>query len=445
MNAPTLALLLAALPAAAQLLPQAGQEGAPALPTDAPLPSIPGFPRPSAIITEDGDASQLPSSYGAHRAFPNRPDQSAMRLENGAHATLHNPHILKQGDSSDLRESLTQGLNAALAAYTGSWCRLRGGFITTRAEGAAALYAGGDDTQLLADGTALSTWEACSPGIIANHEARVTGYGITISTQGEASPALLAHSWASLQLADCRIITTKHESPALETDADASLRAADLRALQSPCCRIGSGARISITQGLLRGGSPAAIHLRSAPTDGDEGEPARLDLQHCRIDATAGATFRVNNISAHILLDSCTATGSGRLLLLDVSPGTEGAANANGGQAILHATDSQLGGDIRVGVLSSASITLGSGTRWQGTAEGNIHLSLRKGAQWQLRGASRIRALDFGGDSVQEGLRRVESGGFDISYDAAASPALEGGTYTLPGGGTLHPAKPAAK
>ncbi len=458
------ALLLAALPlctplpAAAQFIPLDEQEATldddaiipgPEEPDDGPAPAeapplhaaAAPLPLPAAIITANGDDSRFAALYAAHRAFPSMPDQSAMRLLNGARVSLHNPHILKRGGSSSIRSTLSSGLNAALSADSGSWCSITQGFITTRAHGAAALFAGGDNTRLVLEGTGLSTWQPWSPGIIANNEAEVTGYGLTISTQGEESPALLTRSWAGLQLNNCRIITTNHASPALDTNADANLRDIDFCCLRSGCLRLGSGTRVSIARGQLRGNYPAAIHLRSALTDGVEGEPASLRLRHSTVMADAGSVFLVTNVSAELHLEGVTASGNGMQLLL-VRQGTEGQANANSAEARLHATASRLSGDIGTDAASRADITLDNGTTWSGSARGNIALSLQAGALWNLSGNSSISSLDFGGSSVQAGLRRIRANGFTLFYKADSTPALGGKSYELPGGGQLCPAAP---
>ncbi len=445
MKLPTAALLLFALPAAAQFIPLDEQEGSPddsdilSAPVSGPS-GMPGFggtpaPHPSALLTADGEASQLPCLYGAHRAFPSRPDQSAMWLTNGAHVTLDNPHILKQGDSTCPQQGLLQGLNAALATYSASWCQLRGGFITTRALGAAALFAGGEDSRLMLDGTGLSTWGASSPGIIARHESTVSGYGITISTQGEASPALLIDSHSNLELANCRIMTTNDASPALDAKADVTLRQVDFLARQSPCCRLGDGARVDIARGRLQGSAPAAIDLGGSAPGSDNAAPARLNLHQCTVRAESGAVFRIRDEGVQLTLHAVTASGSDNILLQ-----TEGNEQASDGQATVQASACCLSGDIRAGGPCPAMVTLGSGTVWNGAAQGSVHLSLLAGARWTLGGDSRVSSLDFGGAPVEEGLKRIHSKGCDILYDAAASPQCGGRSYALPGGGTLRPA-----
>jgi hypothetical protein len=154
---------------------------------------------------------------------------------------------------------------------------------------------------------------------------------------------------------------------------------------------------------------------------------------------TSGPLFYVTNSTGTITLRGVTVSEASGVLL-SAAAGSWGTSGSNGGQATLIADGETLAGNVTADSISSATVKLTNASTLTGTLT-NASLSLDSTSSWVVTGDSTLVSLS-GAVISGSSITNITGNGHTVTYDASdsANSALNGGTYTLAGGGTLKPA-----
>ena len=395
---------------------------------------------PPPLSSVNGDNTQMLVQSQDQQSSTKEANQSLLCVSNAGRASYDNLRLKKEGNISSSK-LISKGVNAAIQTITGGHLQIDGGFITTKAVGATALYAKGGNTQVLLDGVGFSTWQSQSTGLYFAQGAQGMAYKCTVCTQGLMSPAIKSGNWTGLKLWNLRVLTTNEASPAIQSSGSVMLQNSVLSAQQSPCIIMEAQGELRAKEcKLSTGGNIACLLLRSTQRGGAEGAPINASLKQITLDSAEAPYLMVTNTPATLSLKGVLCSGQSTSLL-QARGYIWGEPNYNGAQVTLTASGCQLRGDIGVDGLSQAQITFTDGTQFTGTlgGAGSIHLSLQTGTQLTLTADAYVTQLDFSGSTLEDGLKGIQSGGFTLYYKADYCPELGGKTYELQGGGKLTP------
>lgn len=158
---------------------------------------------------------------------------------------------------------------------------------------------------------------------------------------------------------------------------------------------------------------------------------------------TSGPLFYVTNSTGTITLKGVTVSEASGVLL-SAAAGSWGTSGSNGGNATLIADGESLAGNVTADAISTAAIQLTNGSTLSGALT-NASISLAATSSWSVTGDSTVVALS-GAVVSGSSVTNITGNGHTVTYDAtnSANSALNGGTYTLAGGGTLKPASSSA-
>jgi hypothetical protein len=175
-----------------------------------------------------------------------------------------------------------------------------------------------------------------------------------------------------------------------------------------------------------------------------EGTKGTFNMTGGSLTAAVGPLLNVTNSTGIFNLKGVALTaGSG--VLINAAADSWGTSGSNGGTVVLTADAQTLAGNVTADSISSVSLTLKNNSALKGTINANhkakaANLTLDASSSWNVTGDSAITALVDADGISGASLTNITGNGFTVTYDASASTALNGKTYTLAGGGTLKPA-----
>lgn len=330
---------------------------------------------------------------GSHDSF--FADEVAVLVSGGALQSTE-LHINKTGDSENISEALSYGLNAAVAVLDIGSAVLADALISTNGLGAVGVFCTGDGTTAALNGGMVATASDASPAIAALSGATVTLDGTELLADSIDSPCLLARVGGHIQATGVR--GSASESLFLALDNATT----DL----ANCTLIGSGAHLTGASKLTAEGGALTGKL------GD-------------------ALFTIEKGAATVLLTGVT-----------LNPPEKGALlRLISGSLSLTGSYQALAGEIRCEEGTELSLSLQNNSSYTGSlstdARMYIHLSLDATSRWFVTGDSYIEALT----NADETFQNIESNGFTIYYNSenTANAWLQSKPYALPGGGYLSP------
>ena len=322
-------------------------------------------------------------------------DEVAVLISSGALEST-GLQIDKTGDTENLKEALSYGLNAAVHVRDAGIATLTDALLTTNGLGAAGVFCTGDGSSATLSGGLLSTAGEASPAIAALDGAAVQLQDTELLTDSLQSPCLLARGGARIEAAGIR--ANASESGLLELE-DASLTLDN-------CTLSGAGARLSGTASLTATGGSLTC-------------------------GTADALFTLTDGEASVSLTGVALTRSGGGALLSVLSG----------RLSLLCDYQALEGELSVADGATLSVTLQNNSTFTGSVSADermrLSLSLDATSRWFVTGDSYIEALS----DADATLQNIESNGFTIYYNSEneANAWLGSKPYALPGGGYLSP------
>ena len=333
-----------------------------------------------------------------------------------------------------------------MAAMGGSKLVIEGGTFTSDARGANGFFASGKGSEVTVSDATFSSSRNSSRGLDATYGGKVTGNRLTLKTQGAHCAALATDRGEGFIIANsCKGETHGEGSPCVYSTGDITLNDCQFIAYGSEAGVIEGKNSITLNNSVIEGKLKCGVMLYQS-FSGDAGVGTSvLKVTDSTIKATVGPMFYITNTRSKVFLKNATLEfTSGKLIRAQAD--RWGRSGRNGGNVEFHATKQKLVGSISADAISTitlkldADVTLESAINEDGKAKA-VNLSLLKNSTWNVTADSHLTALDFGEAAAADAVQRIQSNGHSVTYEAEASPALEGKTYDLPGGGKLAPAE----
>lgn len=157
-------------------------------------------------------------------------DENAALISSGANVTFDNVTVSRESqESTGGNDASFYGVGAAVLATDGT-AYVKGGSITTNANGGTGLFAYGDGTIYAAD-TDIKTEQGTSGGVHAAGGGTLYGWDLNVETNGESSAAIRSDRGGGTMVLDGGTYTSNGlGSPAIYSTADIAVNNATLTA-----------------------------------------------------------------------------------------------------------------------------------------------------------------------------------------------------------------------
>ncbi|MBA4347256.1 MAG: hypothetical protein C0413_00160 [Clostridiales bacterium] len=348
----------------------------------------------AGAYTITADTSESKKTY-----YSEQPDENALRVENGAIASVNDARVEKRaGDAASLENVLQYGLNAAVLTRANAQLLLINTEVISNALGAGGVNAYGGRVQL--ENSVVRATGASAYALCASSGGDIRAKETSLSTQGAASPALIAGLHGQLYLEGGMAATGGERSPVIASSGSVSATGATLRANNAEAILIDGGS-VTLTDCAVSGHmpdsavagtllSPYCVALYQSRTNG---LLSAFSMTRGALSTLTSDLFFVTNTGASIYLEGVSLTlGDGRALLrVTGNDGINGWGKAgnNGADCALIAKDQQLSGDVVVDELSSVSLTLRGSSAFTGTVNAAntaraAKVTLEDGTSWSL-------------------------------------------------------------
>lgn len=412
----------------------------------APNGQAPGGNTTSASVTYAGAVTQAGGSVSktGETITASMQDESGVLASGSADVSLANVAVTTTGNSSSTDNSSFYGLNAGVLATDGSKIAMTGGSITTSGTGANGAFATGSTSSLALDGVTITATGAAAHGVMATQGATITAKDLTVSTAStNAAPIATDRGGGTITVTRGTYTAAGKDSPALYSTGVLNVTGATLKATGAEAAVIEGSNSITLTDSSLSttlAGKWGVMIYQSMSGDasGANGQFTMTGGSLTDTDPT-GPLFYVTNSTGTITLKGVTVSDASGVLL-SAAAGSWGTSGSNGGHATLVADGQTLSGNVMADAASSATVKLTNGSTLSGTLF-NASISLDPSSAWTVTGDSTLVSLS-GAVISGSSITNITGNGHTVTYDAANSTnsALNSGTYTLAGGGTLKPA-----
>ena len=390
--------------------------GGPDSPQGGPENGAPGAGGPG------GGAQSAPTSYSSVKEFTSDTeetgqsyisegtDESAVLVSNGANVTLKDFTVNRTSEDSKGGDSSSfYGVGASILATDGT-VDLKGGTITSDADGAAGAFAYDKGTVNISD-TAITTTGNAAGGIHAAGGGTVNAENLIVHTSGESSAAIRSdRGGGTMRVKGGSYTSSGIGSPAVYCTADIEVNDAKLTAENSEAVCIKGLNSLSLTGCDLSGHIQeneqndcdwTVILYQSMSGDADVGE-ATFSAEGGSITAKTGDMFYITNTDCEITLKDVAFTLANDVFLRvegNSSSRGWGTEGANGGDVTLTADSQEFTGNILVDEISSLALTMKNGTSYEGAinpdgAGGTVDVTLDDDSTWTLTGDSYITSFD---------------------------------------------------
>ena len=317
-------------------------------------------------------------------------DENALLINTKEAVTIAQPTINKTGSSSGGDNCSFYGVNAALLVKGGSTTTIKGGTITSDADGANGVfsYGGngghnggeGDGTTVIVEDTKITTTGGGSGGIMTTGGGVMKAKNLTINTSGRSSAPIRTDRGGGVVTVDGGSYTSNGlGSPVIYSTADVTVSNATLTSNMSEGVCIEGKNSITLNNCEMtvsnthRNGHAqfldAIMIYQSFSGDADSGN-SHFTMNGGSLTNKQGHLFHVTNTNAIISLNNVKLVNEDpeKVLLSVCADGWQGAGN----KATVNASRQQLEGTILVGSDSELTLTLADGSTFNGSINGNI-------------------------------------------------------------------------
>lgn len=369
-------------------------------------------------------------------------DTSVVLVRNAADLTLSSSTLTKTGDTSSADKSNFNGQNA-ICLVNNSTATLSQLTLSSDADGANAVFATGKNAKITADHLTIHTKQNSSRGLDATYGGTILASDVVIETQGAHCAALATdRGEGTVTVTRGSLQTSGEGSPCIYSTGSITAIDSQGKASGSEIAVVEGKNSIHLENTSLTGSVQHGVMLyQSFSGDAGTGTASFTARNSSLTNLSDGPMFYVTNTQASVQLENTVLASSGRTLI-EVTSGRWGKSGANGGDFTFTAAQQQLTGDITANALSTIALELQAGSQWTGALDPqhtakSITLSLAKTAAWSLTADSWVTCLQ----DADTSFANIQSNGHTLYYDSSRSPALQGKTYSLSGGGQLVPAE----
>lgn len=357
----------------------------------------------TSAYTIDKDTTEADKTYTSENA-----DENALRVENGAKATLNHITVTKTaGESSNTGNSDFYGMNAGILVRDGAAATIQNATINTSVAGGNGVFCYGSGTTLTISDSKIRTTKNNSGGIETAGGGTTKATNLDIDTKGNSAAAIRSdRGGGTVTVQGGTYVTNGTGSPAVYSTADITVSKAQLTANSSEAIVIEGKNSVTLNDCIVTGamsgtygtGNAAEnIHnvmiYQSMSGDAAEGE-GKFAMTGGKLIAKAGDMFYVTNTNCTIDLTNVELTlANDTLLRVAGNDGSNGwgTAGSNGGTATMTASKQTLSGKIVVDKISALTLTLKDNSTFTGTINpdgqaGTVKLTLESGSTWNLTG-----------------------------------------------------------
>lgn len=367
-------------------------------------------------------------------------DESAVLVRNGGSLSLTKGMLSKTGDAVSADASNFSGANAVLLAAD-SKATLDNVLLTSDADGANAVFATGEQAKIRAQHLRIHTKKDSSRGLDATYGGTIEAADVDITTEGAHCAALATdRGEGTVTVHDGTFQTSGAGSPNVYSTGRISVYDSQGQARGSEIAVVEGKNSIYFENVHLSGAKDHGIMLyQSFSGDAGIGEAQFTAKDSGLTNLSDGPFFFVTNTKAIATLENNELETKGDTLV-KVAASRWGKTGANGGDFTLKAKHQHLSGKIVADSISEVTLDLGDGAAYVGAFNTEnsakaANLSLTKKASLMLTADAYVTAFS----DARTDFQNIKSRGHNLYYDAAASTALGGKTYELPGGGKLLP------
>ncbi|MBR3151115.1 MAG: hypothetical protein IKF18_08995 [Erysipelotrichaceae bacterium] len=337
----------------------------------------------SAEITSS--ASESGKTYSSSAA-----DESALLISTSGDVTVSDMTVTKTGDSDGGDSCNFYGLNAAVLVKDGANVTIEGGTVESSADGANGIFcyggnggqngASGDGTTLTIRNTKITTTGDGSGGIMTTGGGITYAYDLEVETSGRSSAAIRTDRGGGTVVVDGGTYTSNGlGSPAIYSTAEITVSNATLVSnLSEGVCIEGKNSITLIDCDLTANNTKTngnatfldtIMIYQSMSGDADSGTSS-FTMEGGSLTSRSGHVFHVTNTNAVITLKNVTINNEDddNILLSVCDDGWSGASNI----ATLNASEQQLSGAVLVGEGSTLTLSLSSGSSFEGCISGTV-------------------------------------------------------------------------
>lgn len=297
----------------------------------------------TSAYTIDKDTTEADKTYTSENA-----DENALRVENGAKATLNHITVTKTaGESSNTGNSDFYGMNAGILVRDGAMATIQNATINTSVAGGNGVFCYGSGTTLTISDSKIRTTKNNSGGIETAGGGTTNATNLDIDTKGNSAAAIRSdRGGGTVTVQGGTYVTNGTGSPAVYSTADITVSKAQLTANSSEAIVIEGKNSVTLNDCTVTGamsgtygtGNAAEnIHnvmiYQSMSGDAAEGE-GKFAMTGGKLIAKAGDMFYVTNTNCTIDLTNVELTlANDTLLRVTGNDGSNGwgTAGANGG------------------------------------------------------------------------------------------------------------------
>jgi hypothetical protein len=378
-------------------------------------------------------------------------DQSAILVTgSAAKATIITPTVTKSGDTSSADNSSFYGQNASVLTKDAGTLYLKGGTISSTAEGGAGVASYGTGVSYV-QGTQITTTANAAGGLHVCGGGTLYAYDVTAQTAGEHSAAIRSDRGGGTMVVDGGTYTaTGSGSPAVYSTADITINNATMEAKGSEAAAIEGKNAIKIFNSTLTGNMSdssqndntwGVILYQSMSGDSTVGT-SEFYMVDSTLNIKNGGFFHSTNTSSQFLLHNVTLnhTGNDSYEYLIRACGSSRWGSGTGPTMNFTASAQTMEGKIVYDSASALDLYLKDASTWTGATEvstaytgsktSSIHIE--SGSKWVVTGNSTI-------DNLYNGGTIVDASGNTVTIKAGSETKVTGtSAYTVTVTGTYQ-------
>ena len=377
-------------------------------------------------------------------------DENALLVSTKEAVTISQPTINKTGSSNGGDNCSFYGVNAALLVKGGSTTTIKGGTITSNADGANGIfsYGGnggrnggqGDGTTVIIEDTKITTTGGGSGGIMTTGGGVMKAKNLTINTSGRSSAPIRTDRGGGIVTVEGGSYTSNGlGSPVIYSTADVTVSNATLTSNMSEgVCIEGKNSitlnncQMTVSNTQRNGHAQyldAIMIYQSFSGDADAGN-SHFTMNEGSLTNKKGHLFHVTNTNAIITLNNVNLVNEdpAKVLLSVCADGWQGAGN----KATVNANRQRLERTILVGNDSELTLTLADGSTFNGCINGNItnaegnsvsketgtvNVTLGDDCTWTLTADTYITSLKGDASCIKANGHRLFVGGKELKVN----------------------------
>ena len=365
-------------------------------------------------------------------------DENAALVQNKATVTLDGVTVDRKNDGSTGGDVASfYGVGAAVLTTEGT-VKVKDTKITTNANGAAGVFAYGENSTAHVDNTTITTSKGTSGGLHVAGGGKLYATDNKVTTAGESSAAIRSDRGGGTMVIDGGSYTSKGTgSPAIYCTADITVKDSTLTATNSEglCIEGKNATRLydcdltsSQTENAQNDNIWNLIVYQSMSGDAEEGE-GTLIIDGGSITAKEGGLFYTTNTESVITLSDvdinypdktdyflrCTGNANKR---------GWGSTGSNGADCTFTADDQDMKGDIVYDSISELDFYMVNGSSLEGAftddescagsgGDGTCSVVIDKSSVWTVTGDSAVTSLSNAGKIVDADGKTVTIKGTD--------------------------------